>query len=110
MTSVVLENKSIEELCDYLFMEITDISEDVLSNLRQHKVDGKIFVQLNEEYLREVAPLLGDRLKLKKGISEALEPQPLPANQYISPNQSGTPLVTPNTSFTGDDDSYIEVN
>ena len=74
MTSVVLEDKSIKELCDYLPTEITDISEDVLSNLRRHKVDGKIFVKLNEEYPREVAPLLRDRLKLKKVISEALEP------------------------------------
>ena len=49
MTSVVLEDKSIEELCDYLSTEITDISEDVLGNLRRHKVDGMIFVQLNEE-------------------------------------------------------------
>ena len=80
---MVLEDKSIEGLCDYLSTEITSISEDVLSNLRRHKVDGKIFVQLNKEYLREVAPLLGDRLKLKKGISEAFEPHHLPAT---SPN------------------------
>ena len=37
-----------------------------------HKIDGLTFIQLNEEYLRELAPLLGDRIKIKKLVSVAL--------------------------------------
>ena len=109
---MALQDKSIDELCDYLSTEITDISEDVLSNFRMHKIDGNLFLQLNEEYLREIAPLVGDRMKLKKVLSVALEPFPAtPITspcQYDSPNQSTTPLITPTTSYAGDD-SYIEV-
>ena len=59
------------------------MSEEVISNIKQHKIDGKIFLQLNEEYLREVAPLLGDRMKLKQVISEALVPQSLPVTPPV---------------------------
>ena len=68
-----METKSVEELCSYLQDEIC-VDDEVLSNLKKHKIDGETFLQLNEEYLREVAPLLGDRIKLKRVITSALEP------------------------------------
>lgn len=64
---------NVEELCCYLQEELQGI-DDVLDNIRKHKIDGQIFLQLNEEYLREVAPLLGDRIKLKMLITKARDP------------------------------------
>lgn len=61
-----------EELCEYLSQSLPDLDHAVLDNFKRHKIDGFTFLQLNEEYLREVAPLLGDRIKIKKIISEAL--------------------------------------
>ena len=55
-----MEGKSVEQLCDYLREE--DVDEAILINIKKPKIDGSLFVQLSDEYLREIAPLLGDRL------------------------------------------------
>ena len=68
-----IQKMSVDQLCDYLAKHLVDI-KDVLENIRIHKIDGAAFLQLNEEYLREVAPLLGDRIKLKSVVSNAHEP------------------------------------
>lgn len=61
------------QVCDYLKQEIPTLSQEVLRKLEEHKVDGEVFLGLNDEYLREVAPLLGDRLKIKRVIRFTLE-------------------------------------
>lgn len=60
------ETFSPSQVCDYLKQEIPTLSQDVLRQLEEHKIDREVFLGLNDEYLREVAPLLGDRLKIKK--------------------------------------------
>ena len=49
--------------------EILTISEDILKKIVEHKIDGEVFLSLNDEYLREIAPLLGDRLKIKRVLT-----------------------------------------
>jgi hypothetical protein len=71
-----LIEKNVEELCCFLQEELDGIDE-VLENVRKHKINGEAFLQLNEEYLREVAPLLGDRIKLKGLLSKISEPTSL---------------------------------
>ena len=66
-----MEGKSVEQLCDYLREE--DVDEAILINIKNHKIDGSLFVQLNDEYLREIAPLLGDWLRLKNIITRVLD-------------------------------------
>ena len=61
-----------EEVCAYLKEQIPFISEGILERFVEHKIDGEVFLQLNDEYLREMALLLEDRLKLKKIINKAL--------------------------------------
>ena len=68
-----MEGRSTEDLCHFLSESFPDIDESILDNIRRHKIDGSVFMQLNEEYLREVAPLLGDRIKLKNIISKSLD-------------------------------------
>ena len=58
-------------MCDYLREE--DVDEAILTNIKKHKIDGLLFVQLNDEYLREIAPLLGDRLRLKNITTRVLD-------------------------------------
>ena len=36
-----------------------------------HKVDGKVFLAIDDEYLREIAPFVGDRVKVMKAIGIA---------------------------------------
>ena len=59
-----------QEISDFVKNEIPGLSEDVLTSIVSHKIDGEVFLALNEEYLREIAPFLGDRIKLKKVISD----------------------------------------
>ena len=67
-----IESLSPEEVCAYLKEQSPLISEGILERFVEHKIDGEVFLELNDEYLREIAPLLGDRLKLKKIINKAL--------------------------------------
>ena len=61
-----------KRFCAYLKEQSPLISEGILERFVEHKIDGEVFLELNDEYLREIAPLLGDRLKLKKIINKAL--------------------------------------
>ena len=45
------------------------ISEDILKKIVEYKIDGEAFLSLNDEYLREIAPLLGDQLKIKRVLT-----------------------------------------
>ncbi|CAI8043911.1 hypothetical protein GBAR_LOCUS24386 [Geodia barretti] len=73
--------------------EIPSLSESILDNILEHKIDGEVFLSLNDENLREIAPLLGDRLKIKRLISETLVKLDTPPSS-TSPNTPSTgPLV-----------------
>ena len=54
-------NAHAQKLSTYLLLDVNKRSS--------YKIDGEAFLELTEEYLREVAPILGDRIKLKKIIS-----------------------------------------
>lgn len=111
------QRKSVSELCDYVSIEYPDIDGEVIQNLRKHKVDGDTFLQLDEEYLKEIAPLLGifnarmyyydmnsvhtgDRIKLKK----MRENKQLP----LALSQTSTPSTTPANSVMEIDDDGID--
>ncbi len=61
-----------ESVCDYLKNEIPAIHRGILDRIVEHKIDGEVFLSLNDEYLREVAPLLGDRLKIRCVLNSLL--------------------------------------
>ncbi|CAI8031486.1 hypothetical protein GBAR_LOCUS17865, partial [Geodia barretti] len=60
------------------------LSESILDNIFEHKIDGEVFLSLNDENLREIAPLLGDRLKIKRLISETLVKLDTMLNEFCS--------------------------
>lgn len=57
-----------EEVVSFLKEKIPGISLDVFSNIVRQKIDGEILAELSESDMREIAPLLGDRLKIKRVI------------------------------------------
>ena len=63
------ERFSPNDVCDFVKDQVPNISQDVLDNILQHKIDGEVFLALNDEYLRKIAPLLRDRLKMKRVVS-----------------------------------------
>ena len=60
------EKLSPDKVCVYLKQEIPTIAEDILEKVVEHKIDGEVFLSLNDKYLCEIAPLLGDHLKIKR--------------------------------------------
>ena len=63
------EELSPADVCSYLRENIPSISDEIFQAILDHKIDGEVFLSLDDEYLREIAPLLGDRLKIKRLIS-----------------------------------------
>ena len=70
--AAIFECLSPAEVCNYLKEQIPSISHSILEKIVEHKIDGKVFLVLNNKYLWEIAPLLGDRLKVKRAISTPL--------------------------------------
>lgn len=66
------EDLSPEKLCVFIKNEIPKLSEEILTKILEHKIDGETFLCMNEEHLREIAPLLGDRLKLRRVLTVTL--------------------------------------
>ena len=66
------EDLSPEKLCIFLKQKIPTLSEDILTKTVAYKIDGEVFLGLNDEYLREIAPLLGDRMKLRRVLAATL--------------------------------------
>ena len=50
-------------ICVFLREELPSLDEDVIETFRQNKIDGIAFIEPNDEYLREVCPVLSDRMK-----------------------------------------------
>ena len=61
------EALSPEDVCIFLENEIPTISEDILKKIVEHKIEGEVFLSLNDEYL--IAPLLGDLIKIKRMLT-----------------------------------------
>ena len=68
-----------ELVCAYLKENIPNLSDGVVEKVKEHKIDGEVFLALDDDYLREIAPLLGDRLKMKRVITDAIS-----ANSTVS--------------------------
>ena len=59
-------------VCDFLREQVPGISEDVLEKVINHRIDGEVFLELDDAYLKEIAPLLGDRLKIRRALTNVL--------------------------------------
>lgn len=58
---------SFDELSDYLFDKV---SETVLLKLRQEKICGMDFVNLSDGQLKELFPVMGERMLVSRIIKE----------------------------------------
>ena len=67
-----VEDFSTEDVRTYIQEQVPDISQSFLEALKEHRIDGRVLLELTDEYLRELASLLGDRIKIKRVIRFAL--------------------------------------
>lgn len=57
---------SVDELCDVLSNK--GLSEEVVAAIETNKVSGKAFLALTDEHLKEMFPLIGERIAVKEQI------------------------------------------
>lgn len=76
-TYAELERFTIQEVIEFLSQKLAMdgvVSEESLESLRQNRVAGKAFLALEEEELRELFPLIGER-KAIRSIIDSYKPQ-----------------------------------
>lgn len=76
-TYAELERFTIQEVIEFLSHKLAMdgvVSEESLESLRQNRVAGKAFLALEEEELRELFPLIGER-KAIRSIIDSYKPQ-----------------------------------
>ena len=63
---------TVDELSTYLVDELCNdyladrVDEDVIATFRKHKISGAMFLSLEDEQLKELFPILGDRMAVKQ--------------------------------------------
>ena len=55
---------SVEELCE--FLRDNHVSSDVSDRVKSNQINGELFLELSSDELKEIAPVLGDRVALRK--------------------------------------------
>ena len=70
-----LKDLTTSELCAFLRKNVLSLSESVVFEISSQRIDKEALFQMTEmseddRYLREIAPLLGDRIKLRVAISK----------------------------------------
>ncbi len=58
---------SVDELCDSL---LDRLSERVVLRLREEKIAGVDFISLNNDQLKEIFPVMGERMTVSRIIEE----------------------------------------
>lgn len=64
-----MESWSPNEVVLFLAGEVPDIDENVLKSFADNKVSGDLLLDLDDDSLRELIPVLGDRIRVKKVIA-----------------------------------------
>ena len=73
-TRTEVESFGVEEMCDLLAQHVKDIDPETIATFRRNKVNGKAFVSLTENDLRELVSTLGERKNIQ-GIVESVQPK-----------------------------------
>ena len=68
MSEVSVSEMNCGDFCDYLLKE--GFHEDVISSFSSNRISGASFCALNEEDLKELLPVIGDRARMRKLLQE----------------------------------------
>ena len=80
-----------EELASYLEQEGLD--SDVIETLRSNKISGSSFLELSLEDLKELFPIVGDRIAVKKLQEKFKGPVKADSIAYSSKSMVGLPEI-----------------
>lgn len=69
--SVSFNKYTTEQVVRFIGSEIPTLSLEIREIIKDQKIDGEVLLEMSDNDLLEIAPLLGDRLKLKKAMAKA---------------------------------------
>lgn len=69
-----IEEMGIDEFCDYL-LEEKGFHSDVVTCFSRNRIAGATFLELSEDDLKDLVPVVGDRVDVRKLLVEAKEVQ-----------------------------------
>ena len=69
-----IEEMGVDEFCDYL-LEQKGFHSDVVTNFNRNRISGATFLDLNDEDLKDLVPVIGDRVNVRKLLVESREVQ-----------------------------------
>ena len=64
MDAVQLSMYSVGQLCEEYLVDKLD--EDVIATIKMHKINGSQFLSLEDQQLKELFPLLGERMSVNQ--------------------------------------------
>ena len=73
-TMARIEEMGIDEFCDYL-LEEKEFHSDVVTSFSRNRISGATFMGLSEDDLKDLVPVIGDRVNVRKLLVEAREVQ-----------------------------------
>ncbi len=77
-TRAEVEGLSVSELKEYLVGCLNDkVQEESIAVLERNRVSGETFLELDDEDIREMFPLIGERRAIKRAI-EDFKPKQVP--------------------------------
>ena len=69
------EKLSVAELCEWLSEKVKDdVQEESIEVLRQNRVNGRSFLEVTDEDLKELFPLIGERKAVARVVEEYKKP------------------------------------
>ena len=76
-TRSVVQGFSTSQLCEFVAQKLEDVEDatQMLRSLEENKINGKAFLELTDEDLREIVKPIGDRKALKR-LASSYMPQP----------------------------------
>lgn len=69
MTMERLEDFSCDLLAE--FLEEKGLHQDIISAIIRNRISGPVFLALSEEDIKELLPVIGDRVSLRKVLMDA---------------------------------------
>lgn len=67
-----MEHMGVDEFCDYL-LEEKKFHSDVVTSFHRNRITGATFLGLSEDDLRDLVPVIGDRVTVRKLLVEMRE-------------------------------------
>lgn len=67
-----IEEMEIDEFCDYLLKE-KGFHSDVVTSFNRNRISGATFLDLSEEDLKDLVPVIGDRVDVRKLLVQLKE-------------------------------------